>query len=80
MLIKDASLSGVLLDIPATGRAVVHSEGMMVPEIFCRTVHCLISGTVHRKADGAMALSVYKSPVEFASDAKAARQWNALVS
>ncbi|MCX7399800.1 MAG: hypothetical protein NT138_19205 [Planctomycetales bacterium] len=45
----------------------------MVPEIFCRTVHFLISGTVHRKADGAMALSLYKSPVEFTSDAKAAR-------
>ena len=80
VLIKDASLSGALLDIPATGRAVLHGEGVLVLEIFCRTVHFMISGTVRRKADGAMALSLFKSPVEFASDAKAARQWNAVVS
>jgi hypothetical protein len=80
VVIKDASPSGALLDIPATGRAVLHGEGVLVLEIFCRTVHFMISGTVRRKADGAMALSLYKSPVEFASDAKAARQWNAVVS
>jgi len=80
VLVKDASFSGALLDIPATGRAVVHGEGVMVLEIFCRTVHFLISGTVRRKTDSAMALSLHKSPVEFASDAKAARQWNAVVS
>lgn len=80
VVIKDASPSGALLDIPATGRAVLHGEGVLVLEIFCRTVHFMISGTVRRKADGAMALSLHKSPVEFASDAKAARQWNAVVS
>jgi hypothetical protein len=79
-VIKDASPSGALLDIPATGRAVLHGEGVLVLEIFCRTVHFMISGTVRRKADGGMALSLNKSPVEFASDAKAARQWNAVVS
>jgi hypothetical protein len=78
--IKDASLSGALLDIPETDRAVLQGEGVLVLEIFCRTVHFMISGTVRRKADGVMALSLYKSPVEFASDAKAARQWNAVVS
>ena len=78
--IQDASLSGAMLDIPAAGRAFLQGEGVLVLEIFCRTVHFMISGTVRRKADGAMALSLYKSPVEFASDAKAARQWNAVVS
>ena len=80
VLIRDASLSGALLDIPATGRAVLHGEGVLVLEIFCRTVHFLISGTMRRITDRAMAVSLFKSPVEFASDAKAARQWNAVVS
>lgn len=80
VLIKDASPSGALLDISSTGRAILHGEGVLVLEISCRTVHFLISGTVRRKTDGAMALSLFKSPVEFASDAKAARQWAAVVS
>ncbi len=80
VVIRDASLSGALLEIPETGQAVLQGEGVLVLEIFCRTVHFMISGTVRRKADGVMALSLYKSPVEFASDAKAARQWNAVVS
>lgn len=80
VLIKDASPSGALLDISSTGRAILHGEGVLVLEISCRTVHFLISGTVRRRTDGAMALSLLKSPVEFASDAKAARQWNAVVS
>jgi hypothetical protein len=80
VLIKDASPSGVLLDISSTSRAILHGEGVLVLEISCRTMCFQMSGTVRRQTDGTMALSLFKSPVEFASDAKAARQWTGVVS
>jgi hypothetical protein len=77
--IKDADPSEALLDISATGRAILHGEGELVLEVCRRTVHFLISGAL-RQAHETRIQILRNSPVKFVRHDTAALKWTKTVS